>query len=110
MLETLYDHNEPNERCGLVLKDGTIVEIENIAEEKTDGYEMNPVAVLPFLEADLIAETWHTHPKGDPNLSGEDHDGFLAYPDLVHSIIGWRHGAVTVTRWRVQDGLVIACD
>ena len=110
MLETLYNHEDLSERCGLVLTDGTIVEIENIAEDKTNSYLMNPEAVLPFLKDELIAETWHTHPKGDPNLSGEDQQGFLDYPDLVHSIIGWRNGAVTVTRWQIEEGLVVGCD
>jgi len=110
VLETLYKPDDTEERCGLILKDGSIVEIENIAEEKTDGYDMNPAAVLPFLEADLIAGTWHTHPGGDPNLSGEDYAGFLAYPDLEHSIIGWRDGQVTVARYKIENGLVIACD
>lgn len=110
MLETFYNPKDTEERCGLVLKDGTLIEIENVAEEKTDGYDMNPLAVLPFLEKDLIAETWHTHPGGDPNLSGEDYSGFLAYPELVHNIIGVRAGKVTITRWRIEHGLVIACD
>lgn len=110
MLETLYDPDNLSERCGIVLTDGSIVEIENVAEDPTDGYDMHPEAVLPFLDKGLIAETWHTHPRGDPNLSGEDYSGFLAYPDLVHNIVGIRDGKVTVTRWRVQDGLVVACD
>jgi len=109
-LETLYRHEDEEERCGLILKDGSIVEIENVAEEKNNSYDMNPVAVLPFLEADLIAGTWHTHPRGDPNLSGEDYLGFLAYPDLEHSIIGHRSGQVFVQRYRVEKGLVIACE
>lgn len=110
MLETLYNHDDTDERCGLVLKDGSIVEIENIAEEKTNSYDMNPAKVLPYLDAETIAGTWHTHPRGDPNLSGADYLGFLGYPDLEHSIIGWRDGEVVVTRWRIQDGLVVACD
>lgn len=110
MLETFYDAENLSERCGLVLTDGSIVEIENIAEEPTLGYDMNPEGVLPFLQNNMIAETWHTHPQGDPNLSGEDYRGFLAYPDLVHNIIGTRDGKVVTTRWRVQDGLVVGCD
>jgi proteasome lid subunit RPN8/RPN11 len=109
VLETLYNHEDTEERCGLVLTDGSIVEIENVAQEKTDSYDMNPVAVLPFLEKKIVAGTWHTHPKGDPNLSGEDYSGFLAYPDLEHSIIGWRNGAVAVQTYRVEKGLVVVC-
>jgi proteasome lid subunit RPN8/RPN11 len=110
MLETLYNPSDTDERCGLILTDGSIVEIENIAEDKTDSYDMSPEAVLPFLDAGTIAGTWHTHPGGDPNLSGADYSGFLGYPELEHNIVGIRDGKITVTRWRVQDGLVVACD
>lgn len=108
MLETLLQPTDTEERCGLVLKNGTIVEIENVADDKTNSYRMNPKGVLPFL--DQLAETWHTHPDSDPNLSGEDYSGFLAWPDLVHNIIGLRAGRVVVQRYRVDKGVVIACD
>lgn len=109
MLETIYDPTYPEERCGLELSDGSLIEIENVAEDKANSYDMNPVAVVPFLDAGVVAGTWHTHPAGDPNLSGEDRSGFLNYPHMVHSIVGLRNGVVTVTRWKVQDGLVISC-
>lgn len=108
MLETLLQPGDTEERCGLVLKDGSIVEIENIAEDKTNSYKMNPEGVLPFL--DHLAGTWHTHPDGDPNLSGEDYSGFLAWPDLEHSIIGLRDRKAVVQSYRVDKGVVIACD
>lgn len=108
MLETMLQPGDVEERCGLVLKDGTLVEIPNIAEDKTLGYRMDPAEVLPYM--DDVAGTWHTHPDTDPNLSGEDYSGFLAWPDLEHSIVGLRNGAVTVTRYRVEDGMVLGCD
>lgn len=110
MLETLLQPGDTDERCGVVLKDGSVVEIENVADDKTNSYRMRPDTVLGFMQADLIAGTWHTHPGADPNLSGEDRKGFLAWPDLEHSIIGVRDGAVFVQRFRVDKGLVIACD
>jgi proteasome lid subunit RPN8/RPN11 len=110
MLETFLRPGETNERCGLILKDGTIIEVENVAADKTLGYQMSPLSVLPFVEEGLVAGTWHTHPDTDPNLSGEDYSGFLGWPDLEHSIVGWRNGKATVLRYRVEDGLVIACD
>jgi proteasome lid subunit RPN8/RPN11 len=110
MLETHYRPSDTDERCGLILDDGSTIEIENVAEDKTDSYDMNPEEVLPHLEAGRVRGTWHTHPGSDPNLSGDDYLGFLGYPDLEHSIIGIRDGEVTVTRWRVQDGLVVACE
>ena len=108
MLETLLQPNDVDERCGLILKDGTIVEIENVAAVPDKSYKMNPVEVIKH--ADNIAATWHTHPDSDPNLSGADYTGFLGWPGLEHFIIGRRNGKVTVTKWIVENGLVLACD
>jgi len=108
MLETMLEQGQVEERCGLILKDGTVVEITNIAEDTRIGYRMDPSEVLPYVEE--LAGTWHTHPDTDPNLSGEDYSGFLMWPDLMHSIVGFRNGKVVVTRYRVEDGTVIACD
>lgn len=110
MLETLLQPDETHERCGLVLRDGTVVEIQNIAQDPKDTYEMCPLELLPHVQADAIAETWHTHPQSDPALSGADYEGFLAWPHFVHNIIGRRNGEVLVLRYKVEDGLVIACD
>lgn len=108
MLETLLSPGDTEERCGLILKDGSIAEIENIAEDRTLGYRMNPAAVIALL--DHTVGTWHTHPDTDPNLSGADYSSFLDWPDLEHSIIGWRNGKVAITKYRVERGLVIQCD
>lgn len=110
MLETLLKNDDTVERCGLILKDGSIVEIDNIAEDPTNSYEMNPEQLLPYIEADTVASTWHTHPSSDPVLSGADREGFLAWPDLGHCIIGRRDGGVAVARYRVEDGFVLACN
>lgn len=100
--------NDVDERCGLILEDGSLVEIENIAEDKANSYRMNPEGVLNFV--DHMTGTWHTHPDTDPNLSGEDYAGFLAWPNLDHFIIGRRNGEVVVLKYQVKEGLVIACD
>ena len=109
MLETILLSDDVSERCGLLLTNGEIVEITNIAAEPEVSYEMDPVEVLPYLKAGTIASTWHTHPTGDPNLSGDDYAGFLMWPDLGHAIIGRRDGKVIVNRYRVEHGLVISC-
>lgn len=108
MLETLLRQGDTDERCGFVLKSGEIVEIANVAKDPTNGFEMDPVAALAHL--DEAAATWHTHPDTDPNLSGEDYSGFLSWPDMEHIIIGMRDGAVVVLRYKIENGLVIACD
>jgi len=108
MLETLLQPGDQDERCGFILKDDTVVEITNVAKDKTLGYEMDPHEVLEYVD-DAVA-TWHTHPDTDPNLSGEDYSGFLSWPDMEHVIVGRRDGEVVVVRYRVQHGLVIECD
>lgn len=92
------------------MKDGTIVELENVAEDKENSYEMAPESVLPFLETGEVVSTWHTHPNGDPNLSGEDYAGFLGWPDLSHIIIGVRGGQPAMVTYRVDNGLVMICN
>ena len=110
MLETLLKDDDTIERCGLILKDGTVVEIKNVAPDPAIAYEMDPVELLPYVEAGTIESTWHTHPQSDPTLSGADHEGFLTWPDLGHCIIGRRDGQVAVARYRVEEGFVLACN
>lgn len=98
------------ERCGLILKDGTVVELENVAEDPLASFEMAPESVLPFLQSGEAVSTWHTHPHSDPNLSGEDYSCFLAWPDLSHIIIGRRNGEPVTKHYRVENGMVMACN
>jgi proteasome lid subunit RPN8/RPN11 len=104
----LLQPGDVEERCGLLLDDDTVVEVKNIAEDPVNSYKMDPLSVLPLL--DRVRGTWHTHPDSDPNLSGDDYSGFLAWPDLEHLIIGRRNGQIVSLRYRVENGLVIACD
>lgn len=104
MLESLLQPNDDFERCGVILKDGTVVEIENIAMYRENSYEMNPVEVLEHI--DNLAATWHTHPKGPSSLSGDDQQGFLLWPELEHMVIS----PEGVRRYRVHNGVLIECD
>lgn len=109
MLETILKSGETAERCGLLLKDGTIVEITNVAADPEQGYEMDAAEALPHIKSGAIEATWHTHPQTDPTLSEDDRVGFLMWPDLEHAIIGIRDGDVKVMRYRVEHGLVLVC-
>lgn len=104
MLETLLLPSDTKERCGLVLTDGSIIEVANLAAEPETSYEMDPVAVLPYLP--LLAATWHTHPAGPSALSGEDHTGFLRWPTLEHIIIS----PDGIKRYKIENEVVIECD
>lgn len=108
MLETLLRPHDTEERCGVILKDTTVVEITNVASDKTTSYKMCPKELLPIID-DVVA-TWHTHPDSDPNLSEEDRVGFLMWPKLAHYIVGRRAGKVVVEKYRVEDGFVLICD
>lgn len=73
------------ERFGLVLRSEEIVELRNnsprpdltalIAQDDIDAYGEDVVA------------TWHTHPKGNVNLSGADYRMFLGMPQCMHYIV-----------------------
>lgn len=108
MLENLLQPDDVNERCGLILKDGTIVEIANVADDPVTSYRMNAAEVV--LHLDETVATWHTHPDDDPNLSGADYAGFLSWPHLEHYIVGRRNGKIVTLKYKVENGLVLGCD
>lgn len=105
-MHDLYKHDVKEERCGVVLKDGTIVEGANLHDEPEKGFRLDPMTLLE--NEDELAGTWHTHPDSDPNLSQEDYAGFLNWPNLSHFIIGLRAGEVVVKEYIVENGLVVA--
>jgi proteasome lid subunit RPN8/RPN11 len=78
--------HDTTERCGLVLTDGTLVEIENAHPEPEKGYRIPIVAIQDYYET--LAGTWHTHPYEDALMSQDDYLGFSQWPGLHHYIIG----------------------
>jgi proteasome lid subunit RPN8/RPN11 len=88
------------ERGGVVLEDGTIVELTNHYPED-DGFSPDPAELLPHL--DRLAATWHTHPGATANPSVEDAETFVLWPDLTHYIVG----TDGVRAFRVKHGAVI---
>jgi proteasome lid subunit RPN8/RPN11 len=94
------------ERCGVVRPDGTIWQIANIHPQPKQGFVMEPKSFLDEVEAGA-AETWHTHPGQDPNLSEEDMAGFMQWPDLVHHIVGIRDGKPTIASFKVVDDVLV---
>lgn len=95
-----------DERCGLILADGSVVEIGNIHTDPVKGFHMEPTSFLAHVEAGAVA-TWHTHPARDPNLSEEDMQGFLQWPQLTHHILGIRDGAPAVHSFAVKNGFLV---
>lgn len=86
MLCLLDKLDGPKERVGYILKNGEIVEVENICEDPENGFDVKGEDLLKW--PPLAAATWHTHPGQTSNLSGADYAGFQYYPDLLHYIVG----------------------
>lgn len=92
---------DTEERCGLVLKDGSVIELKNIAEEPQHGFEISPEDMVKY--EDEIAASWHTHPDHNSNLSEKDYFGFLMWPQIKHYIVGING----VSCYIVVDGIII---
>jgi len=91
------------ERCGLILFDGTIKELENNHPDPVHSYEMNPEDFL-----DNAYATWHTHPVSSGNLSAEDYLNFVTPPAnvMVHFIVD----SELVWRYYWDDGKLLLDD
>ena len=73
------------ERFGLVLDDGSIVELRNQSQRP----DQNAVVAQDDIDAhgDRVVATWHTHLKGNVNLSAADYRMFLGMPQCMHYIV-----------------------
>lgn len=93
---------ETPERGGLILDDGTVVELQNLSDEPNEGAVLNPTD--DQLEMfDRAVATWHTHPGASANLSVGDYETFVNQPQLQHAIVG-----DTEVRWyAVKNGAVV---
>ena len=79
------------ERVGLVLFDGTVIELRNQSPTPETGFMVDPEEFKSVSE--YTVGMWHTHPKNNVNLSPLDHNTFK-------SLAGWTHYIVTETRVR----------
>ena len=84
-LQLLQKWNPFTERVGLVLLDGTILELQN--ESPTPGltFHVKREAVDELLPAAVAM--WHTHPQNNVNLSPADYGVFLSLPTLLQYIV-----------------------
>jgi len=82
-----YYSESGNERGGFITKDGIIVEVENIHQNKED-YFMFSCDDLDKLDDENVLATFHTHPNKSANLSKEDYDAFVNWEKLLHFIVG----------------------
>jgi proteasome lid subunit RPN8/RPN11 len=94
--------DDKHERCGFVTKRGRVVEVSNVAANPENAFKIDPSETIKWLDRGIVA-TWHTHPHGSANLSGEDYSCFLTWDDLQHYVVGQDHVAL----YTVEDGLVV---
>lgn len=85
-LQSKLQAGDELERCGLVLKSGRIIELENRHPRPANGFAIS-VSEMDR-RYDKLAGTWHTHPHGNACLSQEDYLGFSGWPGLTHYIVG----------------------
>lgn len=91
----------PVERCGLVLIDGSVVEIENKHELPANNFRMLSEDILPY--EGKITATWHTHLDGNFNLSLNDYECFTSLADLSHYIIS----SLGVAEYKIKNNELI---
>lgn len=90
------------ERVGVVRRDGSIVELRNVLDNKVEGFDLNGEDLLELEKPETVA-TWHTHPSRSCNLSILDRENFLNWPELRHIIVGINGVAV----YAVENGEVV---
>lgn len=94
---------DTEERCGLILKGGKVIDVPNLHADPTQGFRIDGAVMLEHEEK--LVGTWHTHPKTPALLSQEDYTGFLNWPDLTHYIIGQD----TIRAYKVEHGVIREC-
>ena len=62
----------PFEVCGFIMRDGSIIEIRNVAENPYDTFTMDLRQIRRRVNLKRIAAIWHTHPGGDIRPSKAD--------------------------------------
>lgn len=97
--QSLDIHIDQDERCGIVTREGKIVELPNCSSFPQNSYLIYEKDVQNL---DIIA-TWHTHPRGPLNLSIDDYNNFAELSDIKHLILTPRWIAL----YGMDDGFVM---
>jgi len=74
------------ERWGII-QHGSVFELANIALEPETTFLPASQDYVHLDHPETVA-TWHTHPRSDNTPSEEDKEAFLAWPHLLHYILG----------------------
>lgn len=79
---------DEDERCGIVLQSGEIIELPNQSSYPYNSFVISNNDLEPY-RAEMLA-TWHTHPRGPNNLSIDDYNAFMDCPEFPHLILTHR--------------------
>lgn len=91
---------DTEERCGLILADGSVFQSKNIHPNPERAFMVAPEDLVEH--EDNLFGTWHTHPNQPAALSQEDYSGFCQWPTLTHFIVG----TDGVRAYRVVEGVI----
>jgi proteasome lid subunit RPN8/RPN11 len=62
----------PFEVCGFIMRDGSIIEIRNLAKNPRHYFRMDLRQIGRTVDTRAISAIWHTHPNGDVRPSQKD--------------------------------------
>ena len=66
--------------------DNKLVMLTNASPDPTCSFDISADDIMEWM--DKSQATWHTHPNAPANLSGEDYQTFMQWPDHYHFIAG----------------------
>lgn len=107
LFSSFYDDNSP-ERVGYIKGKNEVIEVKNISNIPYESFAVSGEDILKYTSDDKVWATWHTHPKEDSNLSGEDYVAFMNFPELLHFVIG--HDGVTVYKVNSEKNIILKVD
>lgn len=95
---------QPNEVCGFILNDGTILDIPNVAGDPTASFVMDSKVFRQYWRefGSEYAAIWHTHPTGLTHPSSGDFEA-MRHPNMFNP--EWDYLIVTqfeVTYWDLK--------
>jgi len=88
----------PNEAAGVILKDGTVVELQNLSDHPEDSFLLDRAELVKLLQFENEPEEvtlWHSHPSGGVGPSRIDMQ--QKTPLKYHLVLSLVEGDITPT-------------
>lgn len=91
----------PYEVCGFILKDGSVLEMPNVADDPRRSFLMSQADLIEKVpNPDVIEGLWHSHPRGTTTPSAGDME--------MLRLCEWRYFIVTADEVVEYDPKVFA--